>query len=94
MATVASVFPGSEAQRLPASRSRGARKPADLGPSDRPYVADWDELPKWQQETDADIFERREQEALAALAESWFPSQRAFSSARWMMGSEKKCCYS
>jgi hypothetical protein len=21
------------------------------------YVADWDELPKWQQETDADIFE-------------------------------------
>ncbi|WP_329562527.1 hypothetical protein [Kitasatospora sp. NBC_01266] len=25
------------------------------------YVADWDELPKWQQETDADIFERIEQ---------------------------------
>jgi hypothetical protein len=22
------------------------------------YVADWDELPKWQQETDADIFDR------------------------------------
>lgn len=27
------------------------------------YVADWDELPKWQQETDADIFERIEGEA-------------------------------
>jgi len=27
------------------------------------YVADWDELPKWQQETDADIFERIEQSA-------------------------------
>ena len=27
------------------------------------YVADWDELPQWQQETDADIFERIEQEA-------------------------------
>jgi hypothetical protein len=26
------------------------------------YVAGWDELPKWQQETDADIFERIEQE--------------------------------
>ena len=26
------------------------------------YVADWDNLPKWQQETDADIFERIEQE--------------------------------
>jgi hypothetical protein len=25
------------------------------------YVADWDELPKWQRETDADIFERIEQ---------------------------------
>ncbi len=24
------------------------------------YVADWDELPNWQQETDADIFERIE----------------------------------
>lgn len=27
------------------------------------YVADWDELPQWQQETDADIFERIEQQA-------------------------------
>lgn len=27
------------------------------------YVADWGELPSWQQETDADIFERIEQEA-------------------------------
>ncbi|HZN18530.1 MAG TPA: hypothetical protein VFB84_10165 [Micromonosporaceae bacterium] len=27
------------------------------------YVADWDELPQWQQETDADIFERIEQES-------------------------------
>ncbi len=27
------------------------------------YVADWDDLPKWQQETDADIFERIEQGA-------------------------------
>ncbi|APU14836.1 MULTISPECIES: hypothetical protein [Actinoalloteichus] len=26
------------------------------------YVADWDELPGWQQETDADIFERIEAE--------------------------------
>ena len=26
------------------------------------YVADWDELPVWQRETDADIFERIEQE--------------------------------
>ena len=28
------------------------------------YVADWDQLPQWQQETDADIFERIEQDAL------------------------------
>jgi hypothetical protein len=27
------------------------------------YVADWEELPQWQQETDADIFERIEHEA-------------------------------
>ncbi len=26
------------------------------------YVADWNELPKWQQETDSDIFERIEEE--------------------------------
>jgi hypothetical protein len=26
------------------------------------YVADWDDLPPWQQETDADIFERIEQD--------------------------------
>lgn len=26
------------------------------------YVADWEELPTWQRETDADIFERIEQE--------------------------------
>ncbi|MFE6052276.1 hypothetical protein ACFQ6N_16100 [Kitasatospora sp. NPDC056446] len=26
------------------------------------YVADWDDLPKWQQETDADIFEAIEQQ--------------------------------
>jgi hypothetical protein len=26
------------------------------------YVADWNDLPQWQQETDADIFERIEQE--------------------------------
>src|SRR5262249_22135275 len=26
----------------------------------RSYVADWNELPRWQQETDADIFERIE----------------------------------
>lgn len=26
------------------------------------YVADWDDLPKWQRETDADIFERVERE--------------------------------
>ena len=27
------------------------------------YVADWDDLPAWQQETDADIFERIETDA-------------------------------
>lgn len=26
------------------------------------YVADWNDLPQWQQETDADIFERIEQQ--------------------------------
>lgn len=26
------------------------------------YVADWDDLPKWQQETDVEIFERIEQQ--------------------------------
>jgi hypothetical protein len=26
------------------------------------YVADWDDLPQWQQETDADIFERIREE--------------------------------
>lgn len=26
------------------------------------YVADWDDLPEWQRETDADIFERVERE--------------------------------
>lgn len=30
------------------------------------YVADWDDLPKWQQETDADIFDHIEQTAAAA----------------------------
>ncbi|QQQ74781.1 hypothetical protein IOD16_27090 [Saccharothrix sp. 6-C] len=29
------------------------------------YVANWDELPAWQQETDADIFERIEQDHVA-----------------------------
>lgn len=33
---------------------------ADPKPS---YVADWEDLPTWQQETDSDIFERIEQEA-------------------------------
>jgi hypothetical protein len=27
------------------------------------YMADWDELPQWQQETDADIFEHIERES-------------------------------
>ena len=27
------------------------------------YVADWDDMPGWQRETDADIFERIEQDA-------------------------------
>lgn len=27
------------------------------------YVADWDDLPEWQRETDSDIFERIEQDA-------------------------------
>lgn len=32
-------------------------------PDPRPaYVADWDQLPRWQQQTDADIFERIEHE--------------------------------
>lgn len=30
------------------------------------YVADWDELPSWQQETDADIFERIEREVMSS----------------------------
>ncbi|WUH97759.1 hypothetical protein OHR68_30215 [Spirillospora sp. NBC_00431] len=31
-------------------------------PNPKPsYVADWDDLPKWQQQTDADIFEHIEQ---------------------------------
>ena len=29
------------------------------------YVADWDDLPGWQQETDADIFERIEAQLAA-----------------------------
>jgi len=29
------------------------------------YVADWDDLPNWQQETDADIFERIEAQLAA-----------------------------
>ncbi|MFL6075282.1 MAG: hypothetical protein ACJ73S_17965 [Mycobacteriales bacterium] len=28
------------------------------------YVADWDDLPEWQRETDADIFERIERHEL------------------------------
>lgn len=33
-------------------------------PSPKPsYVADWNDLPEWQQQTDADIFERIEQGA-------------------------------
>jgi hypothetical protein len=31
----------------------------------RVYVADWDELPEWQQQTDADIFEHIESQPLA-----------------------------
>ncbi|RZU54503.1 hypothetical protein EV385_6454 [Krasilnikovia cinnamomea] len=30
------------------------------------YLADWDELPAWQQQTDADIFDLIEQEVLAS----------------------------
>jgi hypothetical protein len=30
------------------------------------YVADWDDLPSWQRETDADIFERIERTVLTA----------------------------
>jgi broad specificity phosphatase PhoE len=37
-------------------------------PDSKPsYVADWDDLPQWQQETDADIFERIEQAASLPL---------------------------
>ena len=32
------------------------------------YVADWNELPQWQQETDSDIFERIEQDTGRAAA--------------------------
>ncbi|MFG1815597.1 hypothetical protein ACGFIF_17645 [Kribbella sp. NPDC049174] len=33
-------------------------------PNPKPsYVADWDDLPAWQRETDADIFERIEQQS-------------------------------
>jgi hypothetical protein len=31
----------------------------------RYYVADWDELPHWQQETDSDIFEHIERDVQA-----------------------------
>lgn len=34
----------------------------DLKPG---YVADWDDLPAWQQETDADIFDTIEQQVTA-----------------------------
>ena len=35
-------------------------------PNPKPaYIADWDELPTWQQETDADIFERIEEDVRA-----------------------------
>jgi len=32
------------------------------------YVADWDELPRWQQETDADIFEHIEHDLQGPVA--------------------------
>jgi hypothetical protein len=31
------------------------------------YVVGWDDLPAWQQETDADIFQRIEREAATGL---------------------------
>jgi hypothetical protein len=34
------------------------------------YVADWDELPEWQQQTDADIFEHIERDAKQAATTS------------------------
>jgi hypothetical protein len=34
------------------------------------YVADWDKNPEWQQRTDADIFERIEQDAKQAATTS------------------------
>lgn len=37
------------------------------------HVADWDDLPSWQQDTDADIFERIE---LQAGARSWLSCPR------------------
>jgi hypothetical protein len=45
------------------------RRIADPKPG---YVADWSELPEWQRQTDADIFERIEQtaEQTAAASES------------------------
>jgi hypothetical protein len=33
------------------------------------YIADWDDLPTWQQETDIDIFERIENDATNALTQ-------------------------
>jgi hypothetical protein len=32
------------------------------------YIADWDEIPEWQRETDADIFEAIERETLQSIA--------------------------
>lgn len=31
------------------------------------YVADWEDLPRWQQETDADIFQHIEEQATSGL---------------------------
>lgn len=31
------------------------------------YLADWDDLPEWQRETDADIFDKVERETLSRL---------------------------
>jgi hypothetical protein len=37
------------------------------------YIADWDDLPTWQQQTDADIFEHIEQASLRPLNDPIVP---------------------
>jgi hypothetical protein len=57
-----------ELRRADSSPSAGPDQIFKHFPDPKPaYAADWDELPQWQQETDADIFERIEQELHAPM---------------------------